>query len=102
MNCVICYHDNCKYWNGGCRTSKTVRIDNNGKCFTVKWVNGSDSDTYADNDIHGQWIKINPDCRGYSNTYECSNCKSYIYTYLFEKYCDYEFCPRCRAIMDKE
>lgn len=51
---------------------------------------------------HGHWIvhKL-----GYSDDYyfECSHCHADdIYGDEYEDECDFEYCPRCGAIMDEE
>lgn len=43
----------------------------------------------------GRWIPIMPDCRGYTEGFECSYCKNMTYLHCCEKDCDYEYCPNC-------
>ena len=47
----------------------------------------------------GVWIKNNPDSRGYSDTFKCSNCGSMVYLAAYYTDCDYPYCPWCRAEM---
>lgn len=49
---------------------------------------------------HGRWIPFMPDCRGYTEEFECSLCKNMTYLHCCEKYCDYEYCPNCGEKMD--
>lgn len=49
----------------------------------------------------GEWIPMNPDCRGYSDYFKCSICGAYIYPNIPEKELDYNGCPYCFADMRK-
>ena len=49
----------------------------------------------------GEWIPMNPDCRGYSDYFKCSICGAYIYPHTPEKELDYNGCPYCFADMQK-
>lgn len=49
---------------------------------------------------HGRWIPFMPDCRGYTEEFECSLCNNMTYLHYCEKDCDYEYCPNCGAKMD--
>lgn len=49
---------------------------------------------------HGRWIPFMPDCRGYTEEFECSLCKNMTYLHCCEKDCDYEYCPNCGSKMD--
>lgn len=49
----------------------------------------------------GEWIPMNPDCRGYSDYFKCSICGAYIYPNIPEKELDYNGCPYCFADMQK-
>lgn len=52
------------------------------------------------NDIKYTELKpVDPDCRGYTNCFECTNCKSLIYTYTFQTDIDYNCCPYCMAVV---
>ena len=50
----------------------------------------------------GEWIPMNPDCRGYSDYFKCSRCGAYIYPSIAEKELDYNGCPYCFADMRGE
>lgn len=50
----------------------------------------------------GEWIPVNPDCRGYPEYFKCSICGAYIYPSGAEKELDYNGCPYCFADMRKE
>lgn len=50
----------------------------------------------------GEWIPMNPDCRGYSDYFKCSICGAYIYPRNAEKELDYNGCPYCFADMRPE
>lgn len=47
----------------------------------------------------GEWILIEPDCRGYTEIFECSCCKERIYRDHCMKRNDYPNCPYCLADM---
>ena len=47
----------------------------------------------------GEWIPVNPDCRGYPEYFKCSICGAHIYTSGAEKELDYNGCPYCFADM---
>ena len=52
------------------------------------------------NDIKYTELKpVDPDCRGYTNCFECTNCKALIYTYTFQTDIDYNCCPYCMAVV---
>lgn len=38
---------------------------------------------------------VNPDCRGFTECFECSKCKALIYTQYATKELDYNYCPYC-------
>lgn len=38
---------------------------------------------------------LNVDDRGYTEVFECYNCKSLIRAHILTKYIDYNFCPYC-------
>ena len=48
------------------------------------------------------FLPIEPDCRGYTDLYECENCKRYIRIGEFARECDYEYCPYCGAAAPDE
>lgn len=50
----------------------------------------------------GEWIPVNPDCRGYPEYFKCSICGAYIYPSSAEKELDYNGCPYCFADMRGE
>lgn len=52
--------------------------------------------------LWGIWIPINADCRGYTNHFRCSVCKSDVHLDNFSKWCDYLYCPFCGKEMDDE
>lgn len=47
----------------------------------------------------GKWIPIKADCRGYTFTFECSECHGYSYEDIYTIECEYDWCPRCGADM---
>lgn len=47
----------------------------------------------------GKWHKCGTDRRGYSDTYECSECECLVTYAYYCKEIDYEFCPNCGARM---
>ena len=49
---------------------------------------------------HGYFKPMNTDCRGYTDQFECSCCRTYVYVSFVTKECDYNYCPNCGAIMD--
>lgn len=50
----------------------------------------------------GEWIPIEPDCRGYTEEFECSNCNNRVkYSYCMKE-SEYPICPYCGADMIKE
>lgn len=48
---------------------------------------------------HGEWIKVNPESRGYAEFFRCSNCLSNIQMSYWGKECEYDYCPNCGADM---
>lgn len=50
--------------------------------------------------IHGHWNGIEMDSRGYTDIFECSECKCYVRTPFMMKVMEYDFCPSCGAKMD--
>lgn len=45
---------------------------------------------------------IDIDVRGYTNRFECQSCLAVIYSEIFLKQSDYEYCPYCgRKIKDQ-
>lgn len=53
----------------------------------------------ADARPKGKWIPIKADCRGYTFTFECSECHGYSYEDAYTIECEYDWCPRCGADM---
>ena len=51
---------------------------------------------------HGRWEALFKDCRGYTTSFECSNCKTISTTAWAMKECEFEYCPNCGARMDGE
>lgn len=49
---------------------------------------------------HGSWKGLKPDNRGYTEKFQCSECKCITTLYLYQQECDYEYCPNCGAKMD--
>ena len=49
---------------------------------------------------HGHWNGIEMDSRGYTDMFECSECKCYVRTPFMMKVMEYDFCPSCGAKMD--
>ena len=50
----------------------------------------------------GEWIKVNPEIRGYTDYFRCSACLAIIQLGCLTKECDYIFCPYCKADMRGE
>ena len=48
---------------------------------------------------HGHWIGQNKDCRGYCDSFKCSECGALIYPNCVQTECDYPSCPFCLADM---
>lgn len=40
-------------------------------------------------------IPVEPDCRSYTDRFECTGCGCIVHIGTYEKECDYEFCPYC-------
>lgn len=38
---------------------------------------------------------VEPDCRGYTDRFECTGCGCIVHIGTYEKECDYDFCPYC-------
>ena len=51
---------------------------------------------------HGKWMTFNPDTRGYTDRFICSSCGNYTTYHVYDKSCDYDYCPNCGAKMDLE
>ena len=49
----------------------------------------------------GTWQKCGKDCRGYSDTYECSECGCLVQYAYYVTAIDYDFCPHCGARMEE-
>ena len=49
--------------------------------------------------IEGVWIRYKPDCRGIMDTFKCSNCGSFVTVWVYDKECEYPYCPWCRCEM---
>lgn len=47
----------------------------------------------------GKWIKIGKDSRGYTDTFECSECGELIRFMFYMDDCEYDYCPYCLADM---
>ena len=47
----------------------------------------------------GVWVKVNPDSRGYTDTFRCSACGSQVALRDFDTECDYPNCPWCGSEM---
>lgn len=45
----------------------------------------------------GVWIRVNPDGRGYTDTFKCSNCGQFVVLRVFAKECEFPNCPWCRC-----
>ena len=45
----------------------------------------------------GVWIRVNPDGRGYTDTFKCSNCGQFVVLRMFAKECEFPNCPWCRC-----
>ena len=50
----------------------------------------------------GEWIGQNKDCRGYCDSFKCSECGALIYSNCVQKECDFPSCPFCLADMRGE
>lgn len=48
---------------------------------------------------HGHWNGVEMDSRGYTDIFECSECKCYVRTPFMMKVMEYDFCPSCGADM---
>lgn len=44
-----------------------------------------------------KFIPLDPDSRGYTETFTCKNCRARITVYCSQKYLEYDFCPYCGA-----
>ena len=42
MSLVICYNDNCEFWNNGLCTAKVTRVNKDGECETIEWSETQD------------------------------------------------------------
>ena len=51
---------------------------------------------------HGHWIGQNKDCRGYCDSFKCSECGALIYPNCVQTECDYPSCPFCLADMEED
>ena len=51
---------------------------------------------------HGHWNGIEKESRGYTDIFECSECKCYVRTPFMMKVMEYDFCPSCGAKMDAQ
>ena len=49
----------------------------------------------------GEWIPVDPDSRGYTDEFDCSNCGGTVHLGYYSKVCDYTYCPWCAAVMDE-
>ena len=47
----------------------------------------------------GEWLKINPEARGYAEFFRCSNCLTNVQLSYWDKECDFAYCPNCGADM---
>lgn len=48
-------------------------------------------------------IPIKPDTRGYTDKFECSECKYVFYFGYFDTDCDYNYCPYCgEPVVDED
>lgn len=45
-----------------------------------------------------EFIPFEPDCRGYTESFTCKNCRARIYTSYSVKELEFDFCPYCGAI----
>lgn len=50
----------------------------------------------------GKWTKCEKDARGYSDTFECSECECLVTYAYYVQDIDYDFCPHCGAKMEGE
>ena len=50
----------------------------------------------------GKWIPLFGGESGYTDVFMCSNCKKNTVVYRHAKSCDYNYCPRCGALMCSE
>lgn len=50
----------------------------------------------------GYWIGQNKDCRGYCDSFKCSECGALIYPNCVQTECDYPSCPFCLSDMRGE
>ena len=46
------------------------------------------------------WVPIDPDQRGYTDTFRCLGCRQITDLNRYVQKCDYEYCPHCGAIME--
>ena len=51
--------------------------------------------------MHGHWVAMNDDGRGYADEFGCTNCSCVVKYGCFTKGCDYERCPYCGAKMNE-
>ena len=47
----------------------------------------------------GSWEAVDPDVRGYTNKFRCTNCGRNIRLAEYTKACSYDYCPECDAKM---
>lgn len=86
----ICNRLDCK----GCKWRETLG-------FVKRLVKSSET-VDAVPVVHGHWISVDEDIRGFAEEFECSVCKRDINLGYYDTDCDYEYCPRCGAPMDEE
>ena len=84
VNCVLTMFGKCSYNKTGCsdcEIKEKIRkaLENEPK--------------------KGEWIKVNPEIRGYTDFFRCSTCLAIIQLGRLTKACDYIFCPYCSADM---
>lgn len=47
--------------------------------------------------VHGEWFPIDPDNRGLTDEFCCSNCYRHVYMPQLYRICEYDYCPVCGA-----
>lgn len=48
---------------------------------------------------HGEWERMDEYCN-HSKEFKCTACKQSVFYDHFTRFCEYEYCPNCGALMD--
>jgi len=84
-------------WLKKCMTCRYVhKKQDDADCFYCRLKSGECKyEPYKEAEKETELKPIGADVRGYTNVFECQMCRTAIYSGIYLKELDYEYCPYC-------